>query len=120
MIACRAEPIPTDILGAGPRPHSLAPGCISVFDDPDGRSHALIPGERCGRIRALHGPMEPSPALSMSSRAAPTAETGPAHQPTIQYNIAEQSRVQTLQRIGDSRPALHAGSRSRMRPTLVA
>src|SRR6266568_2409276 len=39
---------------------------------------------------------------------------------TIEYNKAQQSRVQTQPRIGDSRPARHAGSRSRMRPTLVA
>jgi hypothetical protein len=63
---------------------------------------------------------KPSPAPSMPLRAAPTAETGLYHHSTIAYNRTEQSRVQTQQSSGDSRPALHAGSRSRMCPPLVA
>jgi hypothetical protein len=38
----------------------------------------------------------------------------------IAYNSAKQSRIQTRLSSGDARPALHAGSRSRMSPALVA
>jgi hypothetical protein len=39
---------------------------------------------------------------------------------TSMYNKAKPSRVQPQQSSGDARPALHAGARSRLCPTLVA
>jgi hypothetical protein len=72
------------------------------------------------RERGTSGRWRASPAPTMPSRAAPTPETGPYHPTAIEYNRAEQSRVQTQPRSGDSRPALHAGPRSRLCPTLGA
>jgi hypothetical protein len=75
---------------------------------------------RWKRKRRRRGRWRQSAAPSMPLRAAPTAETGADHPATIAYNRTEQSRVQTQPRMGDTHPALHAGSRSRMRLTLVA
>src|SRR2546422_2360375 len=55
---------------------------IDAKEVPDGRSHALIPGERCGRIRALHGPMEPPPGGSV-----PRFRRGPGGRPGARCRV---------------------------------